>query len=235
MRDQYAGDISDYLKYAFLRAVTPQGARLGVAWYFLPGDDGRPDGRHDEYLADERWAALDPPLFDQLRHRKHRSVAAIEGLPIWPAATIFHREGVASGAARAGWAGLMATALAAADAVFLDPDNGVSSPGVRSRKSATVAEVKILCAGRLGLLIRFPHRSATHDVQLAAYHETFADMRPATLRTCVRVPNAGGGTSPRIRWFTAMNAPAPVLDRMAAFAADVESLPGGSAKLVRSD
>jgi hypothetical protein len=233
VRDQYAGDISDYLKYAFLRAVAPAGLRLGVAWYFLPGDDGRPDGRHDEYLGDPRWRALDPALFDQLQGREHRSVAAIERLGIWPPGTIFHRDGVPGVRTREGWAREMRDGLEDAKAVFLDPDNGVSREGVTSRKSATVAEVKAFFdGGRLGLLIRFPHRVTTHDAQLAAYHQTFAAMAPVTVRTCARVPNRGGGTSPRIRWFTALNASPEVRVRLRDFADRVQALPGGSATVV---
>ena len=33
MRDQYAGDISDVLKFAFLRTLAGQDKTLGVAWY----------------------------------------------------------------------------------------------------------------------------------------------------------------------------------------------------------
>ena len=233
MRDQYAGDISDYLKYAFLRAVAPDEGRLGVAWYFLPGDDGRPDGRHDEYLQDVRWRALDPTLFDQLKGREHRSVAAVEKLGFWPERTIFHAEAVPPSRDRERWAAAMRAGLSDAQAVFLDPDNGVSREGVVSRKSATVAEVKAFFdAGRLGLLIRFPHRVTTHDLQLEAYHQAFAAMSPVTIRTCARVPNAGGGSSPRIRWFTALNGSADVRARMVEFAARVEAMPGGSATVV---
>src|SRR4029079_15617641 len=44
MRDQYAGDISDVLKFAFLRALTGADRKLGIAWYYVPGHDG---GRTD--------------------------------------------------------------------------------------------------------------------------------------------------------------------------------------------
>ncbi len=48
MRDQYAGDVSDVLNFAFLRALAGQDRTLGVAWYFAPGDDRRADERHLE-------------------------------------------------------------------------------------------------------------------------------------------------------------------------------------------
>jgi hypothetical protein len=49
MRDQYAGDISDVLKFAFLRTLAGQDKTLGVAWYYVPVDDGGPDGQHLEW------------------------------------------------------------------------------------------------------------------------------------------------------------------------------------------
>jgi hypothetical protein len=32
MRDQYAGDVSDVIKFAFLRALTGVDRTLGIAW-----------------------------------------------------------------------------------------------------------------------------------------------------------------------------------------------------------
>lgn len=34
MRDQYAGDVSDFLKFAFLRALAGEDRILGIAWYY---------------------------------------------------------------------------------------------------------------------------------------------------------------------------------------------------------
>lgn len=231
MRDQYAGDISDYLKFAFLRAVLPPDARLGVAWYYLEGHDGRADGRHDEYLADpDAWRGLDPALFDALNRRTGRSVADLETLGLLPTeTTTYHRAPVPAGRARADWAARMTTHLASATAIFADPDNGVSRPGVLTRKSATADEIRALCAhGRLGLLIRFPDRTATHPVQLAQWHETFALFDPITVRTCVRVPH-GDGSIPRIRWFTALNADRQTRARVGKFVFQVGALRGATA------
>lgn len=104
MRDQYAGDVSDYLKYAFLRAMVEPGTSLGMAWYYLSGHDGRADGRHEEYLSELSWAALDPDLFQTLQKREGRSVAEHEGMKFWPADTSFHREPVPAARERGSWA-----------------------------------------------------------------------------------------------------------------------------------
>ncbi|MCZ7657213.1 MAG: hypothetical protein M5U07_04865 [Xanthobacteraceae bacterium] len=62
MRDQYAGDVSDFLKFAFLRALVGKHRTLGIAWYYAPGDDGRLDGRHLEWRDETAWRALDEEL-----------------------------------------------------------------------------------------------------------------------------------------------------------------------------
>lgn len=44
MKNQYAGDINDFRKYAILRALATCGFRVTVCWMLTP-DDGGPDGR----------------------------------------------------------------------------------------------------------------------------------------------------------------------------------------------
>ena len=60
MRDQYAGDISDYIKFAFLRCLLLPKQMLGIGWYYLGEHDGRRDGRHREYLSDSKWSLSIP-------------------------------------------------------------------------------------------------------------------------------------------------------------------------------
>jgi hypothetical protein len=55
MRDQYVGDISDFLKFAFLRVLADTDRKLGIAWYYTPGNDGRADGRHLEWRDEPHW------------------------------------------------------------------------------------------------------------------------------------------------------------------------------------
>ena len=59
MRDRYGGDISDFFKFSFLRAVVPDDAVLGVAWYYVQWHDGGPDGRQIEYWSEDRWRVLE--------------------------------------------------------------------------------------------------------------------------------------------------------------------------------
>ena len=75
MRDQYAGDISDVLKFAFLRALTGANRTLGIAWYYAPGNDGSADGRHLEWHNEAAWRSLDEQLCAGLTALPERSIA----------------------------------------------------------------------------------------------------------------------------------------------------------------
>ena len=78
MRDQYVGDVSDLLKYALLRRLAAADRGLGVAWYYNQAYDGRNDGRHTEYLGEDKWQALDSWVLSALGDLSERSVTAVE-------------------------------------------------------------------------------------------------------------------------------------------------------------
>ena len=233
MRDQYAGDVSDVLKYALLRELAASGRRLGVAWYYNPTPDGRNDGRHTEYLMEGKWLSLDRPLITALRALSERSVGAVERLPIWPDATRFHRAPVPGRRSRNDWARTMTSSLEGTGIVFLDPDNGL---GGCSPRHATLEEVKSLRrpGERTIVLIKFPGR-VPFDQQQASFHEslrtgTGAD-RIRTIRTSVTVPTANGGVVPRLRWFTLIDCDDLLAARLGRFADRVNAIPGARATI----
>ena len=92
VRDQYTGDVSEVLKFAFLRALAGADRTLGVAWYYAPGDDGRADGRHLEWRDEPAWRLLDAQLHAGLSTLPERSIAALERAMIWPSGALFHRD-----------------------------------------------------------------------------------------------------------------------------------------------
>ena len=141
MKDQYAGDVSDVLKFAFLRTLAGSDRMLGVAWYYVPGDDGRTDGRHLEWRDELAWQRLDSELHACLSGLSERSVEALERLTIWPEGCRFHREPVPLREHRKAWASRKRAALDSADIVFLDPYNGL---GGEKKKHATLEEVQLL-------------------------------------------------------------------------------------------
>jgi hypothetical protein len=211
MRDQYAGDISDLLKLAFLRAIAGDDKTIGVGWYYNSAHDGLQDGRHREYCDEKKWESLDRVLLTALRELSGRSVDALEQLPIWPAGTRFHRVPMPSRGNRHAWTGEMQAALQDSGIVFLDPDNGVGSA---SERHTTVAEVAAMRqAGRVVVLIKFPGRT-NHAQQIEEYHSLLQAQTGAlsvvTVRTCVSVTvvNKAGLLRgvPRIRWFTIVDA-----------------------------
>lgn len=164
MRDQYAGDVSDVLKIAFLRALAGKDRTLGIAWYYAPGDDGRPDGRHLEWRDEPAWRALDEELHKGLAALPERSVDALERALIWPEGVLFHREPMPPRTSRSPWGMRKRSTLDGADIVFLDPDNGV---GEETEKHATFAELGLLRRpGRAIVFITFPGRSIKHDILL---------------------------------------------------------------------
>lgn len=232
MRDQYAGDISDFLKYALLRELAADGHSLGVAWYYNADHDGRTDGRHVEYLEDRAWEALDPGLFLALKEMPARSVAAIEALPIWPTGTTFHSDPVPSRPVRAVWADGMCQQLTDCNLVFVDPDNGLGRP---SPRHVTLEEIRALRRpGRTIALIKFPGR-VTFDAQEDAYHAGLkagtGANRVITLRSSVAIPGSNGRKVPRFRWFTLLDYDDALADHVTAFTARLHGIAGARAHI----
>lgn len=228
MRDQYAGDVSDFLKFALLRALAGSDRTLGIAWYYAPGDDGRPDGRHLEWLDEPAWRQLDPDLHAGLSTLPERSIAALERANIWPPGALFHSEPMPSATQRDTWGSKKRAALETADIVFLDPDNGL---GQSAQKHATLPEVRQLRRkGRAIVFISFPRRT-THDQQIKDLHQQLKATSGAetvvTLRTTISIARAAGSRStvPRARWFTMIDPDDALLTRAEMFAATLNSIP----------
>jgi hypothetical protein len=225
MRDQYAGDISDYIKFSFLQAVVPKDAVLGVAWYYVQGHDGRQDGRHIEYCSEDKWQTLNEHLHTKLCGLAVRSIQALEQLPIWNSATVFHRTPLNGLHDRKNWADEMCSNLSKSDFIFIDPDNGISLKDQVEEKHASLKEISALTKGGRSLVfIRFPHQNTKHLVQLDDLHAALKEFRPVTLRTCVRVSIENGKKVPRIRWFTILNGDDEAIARVRMFSKKLSSI-----------
>jgi hypothetical protein len=229
VRDQYAGDVSDVLKFAFLRALAGSDRTLGVAWYYAPGDDGRVDGRHLEWRDEPAWRQLDAQLHTALSTLSERSIAALERATIWPEATVFHREPVPSRLLRSAWKMQMRAALDSANLVFLDPDNGL---GAETEKHATCSEIDLLRRpGRAIVFITFPGRTMQHNALAQRLHKQLSAQTGAkevvTLRTNVSVPTAERPRSfvQRQRWLTVIDPDAELITRARTFASNLTCIP----------
>ena len=148
MQNRYAGDIGDYVKFALLRHLAP-GRRLGVSWYLHPDEGHNNDGNHIDYLRQpDHWRSLDPELFDALGHvvSTKRSIetlvqaGAVDGLnfaePILSASEPHDRRC----RWRSDWFERARHALADADLVFADPDNGLVDDTPERRRDLTFAK-----------------------------------------------------------------------------------------------
>ena len=227
MRDQYVGDVSDAIKFGLLRALVRDDRYLGIAWYYDPGDDGGPDGRHIDWQESPDWAILDPEVQAGLLGLPQRNIDALEVAPFWPTNVSFHREPVPSGMARASWGMNKRQALEAADVVFLDPDNGI---GRETPKHATMAELRDLRRpGRSLVFITFPGRRPHAEI-LSELHAEVREGTGAksvvTLRTNVSVPAKRPGMFvQRARWFTIVDGDEELVERASAFAVAMASIP----------
>jgi hypothetical protein len=170
VKNQYFGDINDYLKYALLRALSGHGElRTLVAW-MLTRDDGGPDGRKLGYLQQpERYRHLDPEVFDFLvtaAADEHRGVELLAASGLLPNSR-FHTELLADGSTpRQQYFATLTRYYSAADWIFFDPDNGLEipscPPGRRgSSKFVRWGEVAEAHRSRLSVLLyqHFPREA----------------------------------------------------------------------------
>ena len=181
LQDRYAADIGDYVKLALLRCLSA-GRRLGVAWYLYPDEGHNADGRHTTYLQNrDRWRHLDPDLFDGLLRvvegrcsvRALQETGLIEGsfsAELLVSATLpwSSRESW-----RSGWFERVRLALADAEIVFADPDNGLvdDSPKRLRRKTfgkqISLREVRALAEGRVAIIYHHnTRRKGGHDAEV---------------------------------------------------------------------
>ena len=133
MKDQYFGDINDYVKYGLLRLFGKTGLRIGVCW-MMTSSDGRTDGRKIHYLTNpHRWRNYDPDLFDCLVDavKRDRNVRQIQRASILPNCTFYNDEVPESLDSRRLWTSQALKKFSDVDLVFFDPDNGIEIRSTR--------------------------------------------------------------------------------------------------------
>lgn len=142
VKHQYVGDISDYRKYALLRALSSGGANsIGVCWMLTP-DDGGSDGGKLAYLGQpERFRHFDPELFDILAHAAseldRRRLQTIEDSGAIPGAAYFNETLPDDVAGRAVFMSRCASQVHDAEPVFFDPENGLEVSLPKGRKNSS--------------------------------------------------------------------------------------------------
>jgi len=130
MKNQYFGDVKDYLTYVLLRTLQRvSGLRIGVAWMLTP-DSANGEGEQRAYLNQpQAWQAHDPQLFAGLqRVPEHgRSVHLAEQFDLIPGA-LYHADPLPQNAsARRDYFQRLFQALRSCQLLFFDPDNGLET------------------------------------------------------------------------------------------------------------
>ena len=185
MQNRHAGDVGDFIKLGLLRhlaaPVSAGGAALtiGLNWYLAPDENHNKDGKHTAYLRpSNKWyqslKACDPGLMARLTGvvANERSVLALEASGALPAGARTHYELIdpAEGpAGRRAWHRRALDALAGAECIFADPDNGIRAytHGSLAHEYAPTHELAEY-AQRGQSLIVYQHADRTVDAQTQA-------------------------------------------------------------------
>ncbi len=135
MKEQYFGDIRDFIKYALLREFALNGVKIGVCWLMTEADASS-DGNKNAYLSDHKYRSIDPELFTALRIltplRGIERLKAFEEADVIRGAT-FHSDIIPpTAAARSSYFEKARTIFSDRDLVFFDPDNGLTPPSTKS-------------------------------------------------------------------------------------------------------
>jgi len=146
LKDQYFGDINDYLKYGILRCLANAGLSVGVFWMLTDDDENKLDGRKIDYLREGNgWRHHDPVLFDKLADAvlvaQARDTRQVEDAGILPGTKFYRRLVPRMPRDRTSWFDEGLAALAPSSLLFFDPDNGLEVP---SKRPSTSGYVKYL-------------------------------------------------------------------------------------------
>ena len=142
MQNRYTGDIGDYSKLGLLRALQSVGFSIGLNWYLTPDETHNSDGRHVDYLKQEKYRACDPGLWLGLKaivDGDNREVRYMENDGILQA-TFFSdcldfrgKKKAERTERRAEWFAKSLDVMAGKDIVCVDPDNGLVVPSAKGR------------------------------------------------------------------------------------------------------
>ncbi len=143
MKNQYFGDIYDYIKYGLLRQLSCYGkVSTAVCWMLTKNDDKR-DGHRVNYLQQPAaWRGFDPPMFDCLRtavlDRKERDVGVVEKSGLLPNTTFYSHLVTDAPDERCRYFDGFLEFAHGRELIFFDPDNGLEIKSVKyGRKGAS--------------------------------------------------------------------------------------------------
>lgn len=166
MRDQYVGDVGDYVKLGLLRSLKAN--CLGVIWYKTGGDENSSDGKFTEYLHDPQNKEYDEYLFNRLKQIVCKDgKRRIERLEEILKGASFYKEEVRTREERGIWFEKACEKMKGCDLVFVDPDNGLQDTA--SKKHITLEEVKQLAKKHSLLIYHHLSRNQNHKTQIESW------------------------------------------------------------------
>ena len=136
MKNQYFGDIYDYIKYGLLRQLSCNGQmRIAVCW-MLTRNDERRHGHRIDYLRDPgSWRYLDPPAFDFLRSAildsQERNIGVVEKSGLLPNTTFYSNLLTDASEERCKYFDGFLEFARGRELLFFDPDNGLEIKSVK--------------------------------------------------------------------------------------------------------
>ncbi len=143
MKNQYFGDLNDYLKYSLLRLLGGNGLlEIAICWA-LTEDDGSLNGKRIKYLEQpDAWGRHDAAIFrllrDEVLHRGNRRVSAIEQANVLKNCRYFRKIMNDEASSRELYFEEFFRFAEGADFVFFDPDNGLNVKSVpRGKKGSS--------------------------------------------------------------------------------------------------
>lgn len=143
MKNQYFGDIYDYVKYGLLRELSSYGKTSTAVCWMLTQNDDRKDGHRVKYLSEPAaWREFDPPVFDCLKsavlERKERNVKIVEESGLLPNTTFYSPLLTDDSDERRKYFDGFVEFSRGSRLVFFDPDNGLEVKSVKfGRKGAS--------------------------------------------------------------------------------------------------
>lgn len=187
MKNQYFGDVNDYLKYGLLRCIqAATGQPIGVHW-MLTENDGSTDGELRQYLRDrDTWGGCDRELHDALsRLLEPQVLPHVDHARAWslvPDAAYFAGLVPDDPHPRERQFQDATAALSHCPVLFLDPDNGVEVKSVgygrkHSSKYVYWRELTALYARGHSLVVYQHYPRVSRGV----FHDALADSFRAAL------------------------------------------------------
>ncbi len=136
MKNQYFGNIYDYLKYGLLRQLSRHGQISTAICWMLTKDDGKQEGHRIHYLNEpDKWGKFDPEVFNFLQQnvleQGLRKVTVLENSQLIPNSRFYsgsfpdHPTG-----RRASFEEFLKFALGSG-LVFFNPDKGIEIKSVK--------------------------------------------------------------------------------------------------------